>query len=114
MKKLYLTNKWIFIGTLLLYLTFYLGLTVQIVLGLIQILTSIYFTFNTKVFKKLKNELLLYWILVALYVVFILIVQNSGISGFTSGLIYFAIIPMGIASYFLYITWKVNKIYHEL
>lgn len=114
MKKMHLINKWILIGTFLLYLTYFLGLLAQIILCIIQIIMAIDLTVNKKVFQKLKNELLLYWILVGLYAIFLFVIQNSGISGFTSGLIYFAIIPMGIASYFLYITWKVNKIYHEL
>lgn len=68
MKILYSVNKAVLIITILLYLTIYLGLYAQIVLGVVQVLSSFLLLFFWKsISKNNKNKLYMYWIIIILY-----------------------------------------------
>ncbi|WP_347922648.1 hypothetical protein [Pontimicrobium sp. SW4] len=108
MKILYILNKAILIITAILYLTLFLGLYSQIVLGLMQVFTSIILLFYWKKIKQqLRIKLYKYWIIISIYGLLWLIDWNASIElyVFVFGVI---AIPLCIAVYFLSI---LNKIY---
>lgn len=92
-------NTTLMILTVLLYVTIYLGLIFQIVLGVYQVITALVMLFYWKSFsKEVKNKLLAYWVVVLLY-------GSSYIIGFLTLIdecwfVPYAIIPMLIALYF--------------
>lgn len=108
MKILYIVNKVILIMTGVLYLTLIFGLYSQIVLGIIQVLSSIILLFYWKrIEQKLKNKLYKYWIIISVYGLLWIVDWNASIElyVFVFGVI---AIPLCIAVYFLSI---LNKIY---
>ncbi|MEW7280640.1 hypothetical protein ABW636_18785 [Aquimarina sp. 2201CG1-2-11] len=112
MKTTHLINKWSFIITLLLYTTIYGGLLAQIALGGIQIICGIVLLFQ---WKKLTNQsrmhISLYWTLVLLYGISWFLFQPSFNDFFF--FVYYIIIPMSIAGYFIYVTYQIKKMKHE-
>ena len=111
MKNLFNINKWFVIITLVLYLTFFLGALFQMVLGVVQILMSIY------ILTKLKNlnyylKLLfsIYCILTSIVLILIFTVSVS------HNLIVavYLVIPMLIAFFHLFITYKIRQQYQNL
>jgi xanthine/uracil permease len=104
-------NKFSFIATLILYLTLFLGLYAQIVLGVIQILIALYISFNMQLLtKKMKYQIINYWIYVTLYSILATAFFNDWIDFNDNNLlliITIIIIPMSIATYF---TITLNKI----
>lgn len=105
MKNLYKINKWLIIITLLLYLTIYLGMIFQMVLGAIQVLMSIYILSNYNTLnKKTKPFFVVYMVLtvIILYLIF------SGIIGHEIWVFVYLIIPMMIAFLHLYITYQIK------
>lgn len=110
MKKIYIINKISFIITLVLYLTIVFGLYAQIVLGAIQVLSSLFLIiFWKKISKKSKEKIFIYWILVSIYGVCWFSDWANFDETFT---IIFGvmIVPMSIATYFFYIL-KETKTY---
>jgi hypothetical protein len=105
MKNLYNINKWLIIVTLLLYLTLYLGMIFQIVLGTMQVLMSIYILtkYNT-LEKKTKSLFIIY--LIATVTTLVLIA--SGLTLNNGLFMIHLIIPMLIAFFHLYITYKIK------
>ncbi|QWX83034.1 hypothetical protein H0I23_11245 [Cellulophaga sp. HaHaR_3_176] len=108
MKTIHNLNKWSFNITLVFYLTIYLGLMAQIILGCIQILIALYITFylklNTDVLSKLKT----YWSFVIPYLLSLLFLTDYVDETLLIG-IYYALVPMSIAGYFVYITKTLNN-----
>ncbi len=108
MKLLYQINKWSFITTLVLYLTIYFGLIAQIFLGIIQVILAILIFFRWhELTPAIKKHLLGYSIATILYGVIFFIIK-SYLSTYI-GLIYFTVLPMSLAGYFLYLTYKAQK-----
>ncbi|WP_456440481.1 hypothetical protein [Psychroserpens sp.] len=110
MKKIYNINKFAIIITLALYLTLVFGLYAQIVLGAIQVISSLLLIlFWKKLSKKSKVKLFIYWTLVSVYG----ICWHSDWNIFSQEIIIvfgIIIIPMSIAGYFYYIL-KETKTY---
>ncbi|MDH7444827.1 hypothetical protein [Aquimarina sp. 2201CG14-23] len=106
MKTIHKVNKWSFIITLLLYITVYFGLLAQVLLGLIQIIIALNMLFNWNSFSK-KNKIHLgsYFLLVITYGLILL--TDIGNTSFI--LIYLTVVPMSIAAYFVYITYRIKK-----
>ncbi len=106
MKTMHNINKWSFIITLLLYVTFYFGLLAQILLGGTQITMSVVLLIKWKSFSiKLKKHIVAYFFLVALYgLLFFTDIKNTSFM-----IIYMTVIPMSIAAYFLYLTYEIKK-----
>ena len=109
MKKLYQLNKIVLIITAILYLTIILGLNAQIVLGVIQLLSalSISLIWNKFNFRH-KKHLLIYWTIVIIY----------GIGWYLNieindqwWIIVMIIIPMSIATYFVWILSNLKKLH---
>lgn len=97
-------NKWSFAITLILYITIYWGLIAQIILGGIQLLLSIVLIYNWKNYtKRFKSLLISYWTIVLIYgcISYLIHLTNSFDSFFIITII---VIPISLASYFVYIT----------
>jgi len=109
MKAIYITNKAILIITIILYLTLILGLYSQIVLGAIQVITSIILLFYWKrIEQKIKTKLYKYWIMISVYGLLWLINWDSSIEFYVFVLGIIAI-PLSIAMYFFFILKKIYK-----
>lgn len=110
MKIIYYLNKFTFYTTLLLYLTIFLGLYSQIVLGGLQIISAMtLFLFWKKFSHKTKEQLTVYWCLSILYGLGWLIEWDTINDGFLiiMGII---LIPMAIATYFFYILNSIKNL----
>jgi hypothetical protein len=107
---LYGLNKFAFITTLVLYVTLYLGMLFQVILGTIQLLTAAYITFFY--YKKLQKEnqlsLKTYWVVVAANLSLALLFFEIWDM---SALFFLFLFPMIIAGYFLHI---LSEIKHEI
>lgn len=113
MKTIHNINKWSFIITLLLYLTIYLGLLAQIPLGFIQFVLALSILGHWKKLNLLSKRLIsIYWFLFISYWIAFYILNQSFETMY--GLIFYAIIPMSIASYFVFATYQIKKSAHEL
>ncbi|EZH72602.1 hypothetical protein ATO12_20925 [Aquimarina atlantica] len=110
MKTIHNINKWSFIITLILYLTIYYGLLAQIFLGGIQVTLAItLFMYWRKFNNQQKKHLLIYSCLTIIYGLLCLTdIMNSDFAP-----IFLFIIPMTIAGYFVYTTYKIKKISYE-
>ncbi len=108
MKKIHSINKWSFILTLLLYTTVIGGLLTQILLGCIQFILALTIVSSWKKLDVTSKKLITtYWILFIsywiTYKILDLYLEN------TSWFIFFILIPMCIASYFVYATYRIKK-----
>ncbi|MGV6830846.1 MAG: hypothetical protein ACWA5P_04675 [bacterium] len=113
MKLLYNINKYALVITLVLYLTIFLGLYAQIVLGIIQVLTSLILILAWKeIDKNLRKQLIIYWSISVLYGLFWNLDWHQSNNTFLviSSLMVF---PMSIAIYFFYILNSIKKTNHE-
>ncbi|MFY0603208.1 MAG: hypothetical protein JXQ93_04615 [Flavobacteriaceae bacterium] len=102
-------NKVVFFLTLGLFITIYLGFLAEIVLGIVQVLTSLLLIIFWKHFSKnVKEKLITYWVVTGMYLSLWLFdwssVNESLIIIFGIG-----IVPMGIALYFLSILSEIRK-----
>ncbi|ARV09233.1 hypothetical protein BTO05_06095 [Winogradskyella sp. PC-19] len=110
MKIIYYLNKFTFYTTLLLYITLFLGLYSQIVLGVLQVISAlILFLYWKKFNQKIKEQLYLYWLIAIIYGVCWLFDWKGFNDSFIMifGII---ILPMSIATYFFYILNKIKNI----
>lgn len=106
MKRLYNVNKWLVIITILLYLTLYLGMLFQMVLGVGQVLMSLYMLYN---YNKLEKQIKFLFNIYLVSVVTILSVIAFGKIISTGFITIHLIIPMLIAFFHLYITYKIKE-----
>lgn len=105
MKNLYNVNKWLVIITLLLYLTIYFGMIFQIVLGITQVLMSIYIL--SKYNRLEKKTKLLFKIYMTLTIT-VLSIIGSGVIANTGFIAIYLVIPMLLAFFHLYITYQIK------
>ena len=103
-------NKYVFITTLILYLTVYFGMLFQMVLGVTQLATAIYVTYSF--YKALQKEnrkwLVIYWVTV---VVDLAVAFFMGQIWQPSAAIFVFLFPMIIAGLFLKL---LSNIRHEI
>lgn len=110
MKTIHNINKWSFIITLFLYLTVYLGLIAQIPLGFIQCVLAISVLSYWKKMNPLSKNLIgMYWFLFISYWITFSILKESINNDIW--FLFYAIIPMSIASYFVYVTYTINQLH---
>ncbi len=101
MKLIYIINKVILILTLLLYLTLFLGLYAQIVLGVTQVLSSLILIFYWKrMANKQKHRLYGYWVLIGIYGLIAIPFWDYFENNTLRLVLTIILIPMGIAIYF--------------
>lgn len=114
MKVINKINKALLILTIILDFTALFGLYAQILLGFTQLCIALYISFNyKKIEKKLKYQIINYWIYVILYFSFftyILLEEKNVIDNYIIMITTVIIIPMTIAIYF---TITFNKIVNQ-
>ncbi len=114
MKALHYINCFFYLITIIPYLTIYyamVGMYVQFILGFVQIIIAIILLFYTKKYNKnIKEHILYYWssVLVILFIILALSKSNN-IGNDIIQIAFIIIIPMLIASYFVYITYLIQK-----
>ena len=109
MKIIYTINKVILIATLLLYLTIFLGLYSQIVLGTIQVLSSLALIFFWKrIAIKQRQQLIGYWIVTILYGLIAIPFWDYFDNSTLTSILTIMIIPMSIAIYFFSILHQIK------
>ena len=110
MKIIHNINKWSYIVTLILYLTLFLGMYAQVALGIVQIILAlVIFTKWNEMNIFNKRYLIIYWIIVLIYgASYIMVNYYDWDVNFAICLL---VIPMIIATYFVYTT---NEIYRQL
>jgi hypothetical protein len=106
MKRLHNINKWLMLITLLLYITLCLGMLFQMVLGVGQVLMSFYMLYN---YNKLEKQTKFLFNIYLVLVVTILSVIAFGTIISTGFITTHLVIPMLIAFFHLYITYKIQK-----
>ncbi|WP_435623280.1 hypothetical protein [Flagellimonas sp.] len=108
MKLLHNINKWSYAITLLLYITIYLGMIAQIVLGIIQVfLAIIMFSRFSKLDSKTRFRLKIYSVLTLLYLLAFVVWNILDIPSSDSiSLVGIAVPPMALATFFVFITHK--------
>jgi len=94
-----------------LYLTIYLGLLAQILLGIIQIIIAIYITAKTTKSNIMDRKLKVCWVLAFTYLAsFLLItITDPSIINTVIAIIYFVVIPMAVGVFLLSITAQLNN-----
>ncbi|SFC82995.1 hypothetical protein SAMN04487987_101166 [Algibacter pectinivorans] len=114
MRNLHYTNCFFYSLTLIPYITIYYfiyGMYAQLILGVTQIIMALVLLFfGKKLNREIKKHLKNYWILTLgiLLLIFLFTQANSNTNEIILVLFVF-ILPMGIASYFLYITHLIRK-----
>ena len=109
MKNLYLINKWLIIINTVLYITVYLGLIFQILLGAIQVIMAIIIAFNiTKLTKRAKRLFQIYSITTITFLLLFL-TDYIKLNNDLYELITWIIIPQTLAFLHLYITYLIYK-----
>ncbi|MBJ2174925.1 hypothetical protein JBL43_11800 [Aureibaculum sp. A20] len=114
MKTLHYINLTAFLITFGLYASIHFGIYGMIAslgLGVIQLFLGIVLVVYSKEFSnKHQNYLKIYWILAILNITAIIIVTETrhGLNSYYAATLTF-IIPMFIASYFVYLTYQIQK-----
>lgn len=105
-------NKYVYIATILLYLTVYFGMLFQIILGITQVVTAIYITYSfyNELHEKYQKRLLLYWGVISIDLFLSLLTTKMW--DIPASIILF-IIPMIIATFFLKLLSKIRKEINE-
>ena len=111
MKIINKINKALLIITIILDFTIIFGLYAQILLGFIQLCIALYISFHFKILeKKLKYQIINYWIYVFIYLSFftyLFLEEKSIMDNYIILITTIMILPMTIAIYF---TITLNKI----
>ena len=111
MKVINKINKALLIITIILDFTILFGLYAQILLGFTQLCIALYISFNyKKIEKKLKYQIINYWIYVFIYLSFftyLFLEEKSIMDNYIILITTIMILPMTIAIYF---TITLNKI----
>lgn len=95
-------NRFLIATTGVLYLTIFLGLFAQIVLGAFQVLTGfVLLFFLDKMHEKGRKGLINYWISVLIYGAVYLLIGFDDLDDFW--VIMYILIPLTIAGYFTYV-----------
>ena len=110
MKILHKINFFALAITLALYLTVFLGMYAQIILGPLQLLLALIVSFKyyKNLNKTLKNYLLAYWITAAISLIIAYLSWTHSTANDYIIITVF-VIPMLIACYFVYVTYKITQ-----
>lgn len=112
-KFIYGLNTFALITTLILYLTVYLGMYAQFLLGIIQLLIGFSLLFRWNEIEIYEKKLIkFYWLIVVSWFVltFVFAYFNFPIDKRRILVsIWLFVIPMSIASYQFFITYRLNK-----
>ena len=113
MKIINKINNALLIITIILDFTIIFGLYAQILLGFIQLCIALYISFHFKILeKKLKYQIINYWIYVFIYFSFftyLFLEEKSIMDNYIILITTIMILPMTIATYFTIILNKMVK-----
>ncbi len=114
MKTLHYINCFFYFITIAPYITiyyFFFGLYAQFILGIVQIFIAIIVSlYMKKLSETKKRHIYRYWILTLINLLIILILYKTNImSNNISQIAFVFVTPMLIASYFIYITYLIQK-----
>ncbi len=113
MKIINKINNALLIITIILDFTILFGLYAQILLGFIQLCIALYISFHFKILeKKLKYQIINYWIYVFIYFSFftyLFLEEKSIMDNYIILITTIMILPMTIATYFTIILNKMVK-----
>ncbi len=111
MKTIHQVNFGFFIFTLVLYLTIYLGLLAQVVLGVLQLSIGLYLI--SYKYREIPSEhqvqLKIYWVITTVYLVSLFFLNVFNFQSNTFWVLYLMIAPMAIATYFTTVLYKLQK-----
>ena len=110
MNLLHKINTWLYGITLAMYITVIIGMLLQILLGIVQVMMAIILISRfTEYNSKIKRHLLIYSAITTLYLVFFFGFRSAGLIGFGYEVPLLMILPMSIGGYFVYLTSLVKK-----
>ncbi len=114
MKILHCANCCFYILTIIPYITIYFvmyGMYAQFLLGVIQLILALILLFSLKKFNlDIRKHMKRYWMSVLGILSFIWVIsKSSGIKDDVIQVLFVFVIPMIIASYFVYITYLIQK-----
>ena len=108
-KIIHIINKGVFFLTLGLFITIYLGFLSELLLGAIQVVSSLFLIIFWKHFsEKIKRKLSTYWIITIVYLS-MWFFDWDFLNDWMIYIIGIGLIPMGIAAYFLNILSMIRK-----
>jgi apolipoprotein N-acyltransferase len=97
-------NRFIFIATVALYITIFLGLYAQIVLGAFQLITAfVLLFFWMKLSDKQRERLLKYWFFVGVYGALWYTNSFENLKSDFMWVVIFILIPLSIAGYLTFV-----------
>lgn len=101
-------NRGVFSITVILYLTIFLGLYAQIILGITQVVSAIILLFFVKNFSmKNQNRIIIYWGVTLFYGLLYLADFLDKLDSLWFVMLVF--IPLGIAGYFTFILESIKR-----
>ena len=113
MKALHYINCFFYVITLAPYATVYyafFGMYAQIALGVVQLLLAVIVLIGFRQHKRIKRHISNYWVMALLNLLIILIINKTNLINYGAATITFVFVtPMLIASYFVYITYLIQK-----
>ncbi|MGX1929875.1 hypothetical protein [Flagellimonas sp. 2504JD4-2] len=92
--------------TLALYLTLYLGMLFSIVLGFAQVIMSFIIIYHFKKLGEFSKLLFITYLILTSTILFLIATDNYGDINF---IMQFAVIPMLLAFFHLYITYRIKN-----
>ena len=108
-KVVHQINKGVFFLTLGLFITIYLGFLTEILLGAVQVLTSLILIIYWKQFSKnVREKLIFYWCVTGIYLS-LWFLDWKFLDDWVTYIVGIGLIPMGIAVYFLNILSMIRK-----
>lgn len=108
-KVLHQINKGVFFLTLGLFITIYLGFLTEILLGAVQVLTSLLLILYWKQFSNnVREKLIMYWCVTGVYLL-LWFLDWKFLNDWIIYIVGIGLIPMGIAVYFLNILSIIRK-----
>ena len=108
MKTLHRINLWLFIITVVLYLTVYFGMLFSMVLGFAQVIISLYILTEFNKLKK-NTKILFSFYLIGTVSILTLIFTDRVTLYKDFGLLVYFIIPSILALIHLYITYLISR-----
>ncbi|WP_146106976.1 hypothetical protein [Polaribacter porphyrae] len=109
-KKLYTINLVVFVITISLMITIYLGFLIEILLGFIQVLSSFCLLFVWKrIGKENQRKIFIYWKMVIVYFILWFLFDWKFLNDWIIYLVGIGLIPLCIAWYFISILKSINK-----
>lgn len=111
MKAIHQINIGFFAFTAGLYLTIYLGLLAQIILGVIQLTIGLYLVIckYNSIQRRSQIHLKAYWTITLVYLASLFFVKDLSFDSTPFWVLYLMVAPMAIATYFTTLVYQLYK-----